>query len=99
MQVAIPLQNLAWLGSDGKVHTVQDGLKGQPAGGPPLLGATAPTFQLQSLAGFVSDPDSPLHTLPKFAADGTTTFVLPKEAKNVNIKQNSMYIPGAPHPW
>lgn len=54
---------------------------------------------LQNLAGFVSDADSPLHTMPKFAADGTTTFVLPKEAKNVNIKQNSMYIPGAPHPW
>ena len=38
------LQNLAWLGEDGKVHTVK-----QPENGPRLIGSSAPRFSPEDL--------------------------------------------------
>merc|ERR1712224_256361 len=89
----LPLHNLAWLGADNKVHTVNDGLKG--TNGPHLLGATMP--MLQELGEHVTD--AALKQMPHFSADGTTTFTIPKEAFNVDVKSNGMFLNGAAHPY
>ena len=55
----INLQNLAWLGADGQVHTVQQNnlnLDGFVGAAPPMLGAVNPmALNLQNLAWLGAD--------------------------------------------
>ena len=58
----IPLQNLAWLGEDGQVHTVKQLINGGPrlvgSAAPPMLGSASP---LQNLAWL--GEDGQVHTI------------------------------------